>query len=76
MPVIQNTTYVNPNVHLCSITVSLAKSVQELIKVCDQQYVQLNQIVTKPWVKTFVTAFNKLYQVEDAAEEKTFAYTR
>lgn len=47
-----------------------------MVRLCDQQYVQLNLVVNKPWVKSVVTAFNKLYKAEDATDEKEFTYTR
>ena len=37
---------------------------------------QLNQTVTKPWVKSLVSAFSRLYEAEGAAKVKNFHYTK
>ena len=74
------TEFVDPNVHLSDITVTLSEAFKQLIQICDQQYVQITNVVNKSWIKQLVSAFSRLYQSEAAdmatASQSDFNFTR
>ena len=46
-----------------------------MIKLCDEQYVRLETILNKQWMKQFIANFGKLYMAEDAKMAKTYSLT-
>ena len=58
-----------------NIGVKLSEIMISLINLCDEQYLRLESILTKPWTKQFISTFGKLYMAEDAKMAKDYSLT-
>ena len=53
----------------------MSTTIGSLIESCDNQYVRLDQIITKQWLKDLMRLYRTLYSSESATNKKSFFLT-
>ena len=54
----------------------LAATLSQTVDLCDKQYVRLEQVLNKPWLRHFMQTYEKLYKAEESLEGRKFYFSR
>lgn len=62
--------------HAATLTGAFANLLTRLVRICDKQYVQLQEVLTTEWLKEFMRQYERMYQLEKKDTREAFYYTR